>query len=158
MRRRLGPVFVALVCLVSGRSALAQQRPLVTEDPETIGAGLVLIEAGIDQQHELFFPASGLQGNLLRLPTVGVSFGISSIAELQIDGGLYNRLNVTSRQPAPLSNLLNFTGDRTHDVEDITLATKIRLLSETPERPALGVRFATRLPNASTLGRPTVSA
>ena len=29
------------------------------------------------------------------------------------------------------------------------MATKIRLLSETPGRPAFGVRFATRLPNAS---------
>jgi len=129
--------------------ALAQQRPLVTEDPETIGAGLVLIEGGVDQQHQVFYPASGLQGDLLRLPTLGVSFGISSIAELQIDSGFYNRLNVTSRQPAPLSSLLNFSGDSTHDVEDITIATKIRLLSETPGRPAFGVRFATRLPNAS---------
>jgi hypothetical protein len=135
-----------LLCAVP---ALAQQRPLVTEDPETIGAGLVLLEGGVDQQHDIRYPASGLEGNLLRLPTLGVSFGISSIAELQIDGGLYNRLNVTSRQTAPLSHLLDFSGDRTHDVEDITVATKIRLLSETAGRPAFGVRFATRLPNAS---------
>ena len=130
-------------------SAYAQQRPLVTEDPETIGAGLVLLEGGIDEQREVFFPASGLQGNLLRLPTLGVSFGISSIAELQIDGGLYNRLSITSRRDAPLSNQLNFTGDRTHAVEDIVVATKIRLLAETPARPAFGVRLATKLPNAS---------
>ena len=149
MKRCAVPALVVLVCLAGGRSALAQQRPLVTEDPETIGAGLVLLEGGVDQQHELFYPASGLQGNLLRLPTIGVSFGISSIAELQIDGGFYNRLNVTSRQTAPLSSLLNFSGDRTHDVEDVTLATKIRLFPETPTRPAVGVRFATRLPNAS---------
>jgi hypothetical protein len=149
MTRFVVPVLLAFVCLVRPSPAAAQQRPLVTEDPETIGAGLVLLEGGIDQQHELFYPASGLQGSLLRLPTIGVSFGISSIAELQIDGGFYNRLNVTSRQTAPLSNLLNFSGDRTHDVEDITLATKIRVLSETPGRPAFGVRFATKLPNAS---------
>ena len=30
--------------------AHAQQRPLVTEDPETIGSGLVLLEGGFDQQ------------------------------------------------------------------------------------------------------------
>ena len=94
------------------RAAEAQQRPLVTEDPETIGAGLVLLEGGFDEQHEVFYPASGLQGNLLRLPTLGVSFGVSSIAELQIDGGLYNRLNVTSREAAPLSDQLDFTGDQ----------------------------------------------
>src|SRR4026207_983839 len=140
---------IALVLASWAAPAQAQQRPLLTEDPETIGAGLVLLEGGIDNQREVFYPASGLQGNLLRLPTLGVSFGISSIAELQIDGGLYNRLNVTSRQTAPLSSLLNFSGDSTHDVEDLTLATKIRLLSETPGRPAFGIRFATRLPNAS---------
>jgi hypothetical protein len=34
-------------------------------------------------------------------------------------------------------------------VEDIVVATKIRLLAETPARPAFGVRLATKLPNAS---------
>ena len=89
-----------------------------------------------------------MQGNLLRAPLLGVSVGISSIAELQIDGGFYNRLSVTQRRIAPLSNQLNFTGNSTHDVEDIVLATKIRVLAETASHPAIGVRFATRLPNA----------
>ena len=129
-------------------SAAAQQRPLVTEDPETIGSGLVLLEGGFDVQREIFYPVSGLQGDLLRLPTLGVSFGLSSIAELQLDGGLYNRLTVKSRTPAPLSGMLDFTGDQTSDVEDIVVGTKIRLFSETAGRPALGVRFATKLPNA----------
>lgn len=142
-------IAIVLALSVWAVPALAQQRPLVTEDPETIGAGLVLLEGGIDQQREVFYPASGLQGNLLRFPTLGVSFGISSIAELQIDGGLYSRLSVTSREPAPFSNSLDFSGDSTHSVEDIVVATKIRLLSETPSRPAFGVRLATKLPNAS---------
>jgi hypothetical protein len=149
MKKRVLVVLVAIVALSWSTGASAQQRPLVTEDPETIGAGLVLLEGGVDRQPDVFYPVSGLKGTLLRLPTLGVSFGISSIAELQIDGGVYNRLNVTSRQTAPLSSLLNFSGDSTHDVEDLTVATKIRLLSETPGRPAFGIRFATRLPNAS---------
>ena len=143
-------VFVmSLVLCAWTAAAEAQQRPLVTEDPETIGAGLVLLEGGIDEQRDVFYPAAGLQGNLFRFPTLGVSFGISSIAELQIDGGLYNRLSVTSREDAPLANQLDFSGDRTHDVEDIVVATKIRLLSETASRPAFGIRLATKLPNAS---------
>lgn len=143
-------VFAMVLTMMAWSSvARAQQRPLVTEDPETIGAGLVLLEGGIDEQREVFYPASGLQGNLLRLPTLGVSFGISSIAELQIDGGLYNRLSITSREDAPLAGQLDFSGDRTHAVEDIVVGTKIRLLSETPSRPAFGVRLATKLPNAS---------
>jgi hypothetical protein len=146
MKRLIAIVFVLSAWAVP---ASAQQRPLVTEDPETIGAGLVLLEGGIDQQREVFYPASGLQGNLLRVPTLGVSFGISSIAELQIDGGLYSRLSITSREPAPFSNQLDFSGDSTSAVEDIVVATKIRLLSETPSRPAFGIRLATKLPNAS---------
>ena len=86
---------------------------------------------------------------MLRVPVLGLSFGLSSIAELQIDGGLYNRLHVTDRVQAPLSSMLDFDGDSTSDFEDITVATKIRMLSETPGRPALGLRFATKLPNAS---------
>jgi hypothetical protein len=129
--------------------ASAQQRPLVTEDPETIGAGNILLEGGFDVLRDVEYPVSGLSGNLLRLPTVGISLGISSIAEVQIDGAFYNRLSISSRNPgAPLAGMLDVTGDRTTDVEDVVVATKIRLLSETAGRPALGVRFATKLPNA----------
>jgi opacity protein-like surface antigen len=135
-------------CLLSAAAAAAQQRPLVTEDPETIGAGLVLLEGGFDYGRDLFLPASGLKGNLLRAPTLGVSFGISSIAELQIDGGFYNRFSVSERRLAPLSSQVTFTGTSTHDVEDIVLATKIRVLAETASHPAIGLRFATKLPNA----------
>ncbi len=146
---RLLPAALAAAALLSAAPAYAQQRPLVTEDPETIGSGLILLEGGFDLHHEVFYPLSGLTGNQLKFPTVGVSFGISSIAEVQIDGGIYNRLTITSREPAPLSNQLDFTGDRTSSVEDLVIATKIRLLPETAGRPSFGVRFATRLPNAS---------
>src|SRR6185503_20119339 len=117
MRRRLA--FVSMLVLFA-LPAAAQQRPLVTEDPETIGSGNILFEGGFDLQKEIFYPVSGLQGDLLRLPVLGLSFGLSSIAELQLDGGLYNRLHVTSRSPAPLSSMLDFTGDNTSDFEDIT--------------------------------------
>ena len=140
-----------LLGLVMAAPAAAQQRPLVTEDPEVIGAGLVLLEGGFDYSRDILFPASGLQGNLLRAPTLGVSFGISSIAELQIDGGLFNRLSITHTGvgPAPLASQLQVTGTTTRSIEDIVIATKIRLLGETPSRPAIGLRFATKLPNAS---------
>ena len=128
-------VFIVIAGLAAPVSA--QQRPLVTEDPETVGAGLVLLEGGFDYQQSVFYPVSGLEGNLLRLPTLGVSFGLSSIAELQIDGGLYNRLSMTSRQAAPLSGALDFTGDHPHDVEDIDIGTKIRVAAERPGRPAV---------------------
>jgi hypothetical protein len=139
-----------LVVLTTASTAHAQQRPLVTEDPETIGSGLVLIEGGIDYQHDLFYPVSGLTGNLWKFGTLGVSFGVSSIAEIQIDGGIVNSLAVKSQRPAPLSEELTFTGETTKDFEDIVIGTKIRIVEEDTGRPAFGLRFATRLPNAST--------
>jgi hypothetical protein len=151
MTRRLAvALFALLASLVPVEQAWAQQRPLVTEDPEPVGAGRVLLEGGADLAHDQQYPVSGLKGNLLRVPTLGISVGLSSIAELQIDGGFYDRLNITSRNPAaPLASLLTVTGDSTHDVSDVVVATKIRMLAETAGRPALGIRFATKLPDAS---------
>lgn len=143
-------LFVCLAALAAvPPTALAQQRPLVTEDPETIGAGNILLEGGIDYARDILFPVSGLRGNLLRFPVLGASFGISSIAELQIDGGLYNRLSIRERLDAPLASVVTATGDSTSSVEDLVVATKVRVLGETSGRPAVGLRFATRLPTAS---------
>ena len=139
---------VGLVLLFGTRSALAQQRPLLTEDPETVGTGLILLEAGFDHQKRVFYPVSGLTGDLLRFPTLGVSIGVGAIAEIQIDGVPYQRLNVTSREPAPLARLLNFAGDRSTDVDDIVIGTKVRIVPEGVGRPAIALRFATKLPNA----------
>jgi hypothetical protein len=148
VRAFVGVVLVATLAVFAD-SAAAQQRPLVTEDPEPIGAGRVLLEGGIDFADNQEYPVSGLKGDLWRLPTLGISVGISSIAEFQIDGGFYNRLLIEERRAAPLSSLLTVTGDTTHDVEDIVVATKIRVLAEGQGRPAIGLRFATKLPNAS---------
>jgi hypothetical protein len=151
MRHRFAVGFFVVAALIApSRHASAQQRPLLTEDPEPIGAGRVLIEGGIDYAKDQEYPVSGLQGNLLRVPTIGISVGISSIAEFQIDGGLYDRLTISRRDPnAPLASELTATGTSTHDVSDVVVATKIRFMAETAGRPALGIRFATKLPNAS---------
>ena len=146
MNQRL---LMAAALLLLPLSASAQQRPLATEDPETIGTGRLLTEFGFDYGKDVSYPASGLEGNLLRLPLIGISIGVSSIAEVQIDGGFYNRLSINERNVAPLSDMLTATGDSTSDVEDWSMGMKVRLLSETASRPAFGFRFATKLPNAS---------
>jgi len=137
---------ISLVLLSA--AALAQQRPLVTQDPETIGAGRLLIEGGIEYDRDVVYPVSGLGGNLFQVPILGASVGISSIAELQIDHASYDHLSITSRQTAPLSGLLTVTGKSTGDFDDLIVATKIRVAPEAARRPAFGVRFATKLPNA----------
>jgi len=147
MPRTSAALLLSLALLVPS-VAFAQQRPLSTEDPETVGAGLILLEGGVDYARDIEYPASGLTGNLWRLPTFGISLGLSSIAELQIDGGFHNRLDITGEVEAPLSDLLTVDGQRTSSVPDMVVGTKIRLVSETMGRPAFGVRLATKLPLA----------
>lgn len=146
--------FIRLVMLggllaAAPQIASAQSRPLVTEDPETVPAGYILLEAGFDWAQDAVFPASGLTGNLFRLGTFGLSFGVSSIAEIQIDGVLRNSLSVSSADPAaPLAGMLDFEGESTSDFGDLVIGAKVKILSETVSRPAMAVRFSTRLPNA----------
>ena len=96
-----------------------------------------------------FYPASGLRGHLWRIGTFGLSFGVGSIAEVQVDGGLLNSLTVIDDDDdAPLAGMLDFDGETTNDIEDFSIGAKVRFVSETPSRPAMAVRFWTRLPNA----------
>ena len=150
MRFMQKAIFVGLCAVVlMSASMKAQQRPLVTEDPEPVGAGRVLVEAGLDYNRDVLFPVSGLTGNLMKLPLIGISFGLGSIAEIQIDGGLWNSLSITNRVQAPLSSLVTVTGNKTSSVEDIVVGAKVRIAGEGVARPSIGVRFSTRLPNAS---------
>ena len=141
--------FILVLGLAAAQPALAQQRPLKTEDPETVGSGRALIEAGLDYNRDAFLPVSGLRGNHLTMPAFGLSLGVSSIAEIQIDWGIYQQLSITDRVAgAPLAPILQLDGDSTDDFGDIHIGAKVRLVSETAHRPAIGSWFSTRLPNA----------
>ena len=140
---------LVLFVLAAATPSFAQQRPLKTEDPETIGAGRVMIEMGVDYNRDVYLPVSGLRGNHFIVPPFGVSLGVSSIAEIQIDAGLYQKLYITEQVPgAPFSNLLQLDAGSTADVDDIHIGAKVRLFGETARRPAVGSWFSTRLPNA----------
>lgn len=143
-----GGCWVLGLCLAAG-PVFAQQRPLLTEDPETIGDGLILLEAGIDHAWNETFTVSGLKGNVLRGPRLGLSFGMGSNAEIQIDGVSYSRLHVADRFDAPLSNMLDLSGDTARSFDDFVVGAKVKLVSEGARMPAIALRFATRLPNAS---------
>src|SRR5690606_7543302 len=63
--------------------------------------------------------------------------------------GLVNRLSISETDPsAPLADMLDVTGTSTSDIEDVSIGAKVRFVSETAGRPAVAVRFWTRLPNA----------
>jgi hypothetical protein len=147
-------VFVTLLCATN---ATAQRRPFDTQDPQPVGEGHILIEGGVTYAHQQFYPLSGLQGNLWQLPLIGFVVGVGPIADVEITGGPYNRLEITDRRVAPLADLVT-TGPTTHAVEDLEIGTKLRLVPESEQRPAVGFRFIVRLPNAkhaSGLGQDT---
>lgn len=147
--KRVVQTCAALGVLMLPALAAGQSRPLVTEDPETVPTGNILLEAGFGYEDSVTYPVSGLTGDLMRIGTFGLSFGVSPIAEIQIDGGLRNRLAIETRDPAaPLAAMLDIPGESTGDVEDLRIGAKIKFVSETERRPAWAVRFSTRLPNA----------
>jgi hypothetical protein len=161
-----GPLARWVICAVlvafarAPGSVWAQSRPAVTQDPETVGAGVILVDAGAEYSQGDFYPPSGLHGNLTRYGTFDVSFGVSSIADIQLDGGVRDQLFITARDPtAPLASLLRVTGSSTGDVDDGVIGAKVRFLPEAGGRPSLAIRFTTRLPNskhASGLGMDTM--
>jgi hypothetical protein len=141
-------LLISVTISLAAGTAFAQQRPLITEDPETIGAGRLLLEGGVEFDRDVIYPVSGLQGNLLRAPVFGLSIGVSSIAEIQFDQVSFSRLDIKARRAAPLSDLLTATGSSTSDADDVLVGAKVRIAPEGTRRPAFGFRFATKLPNA----------
>ena len=146
--REITGAVAAIALIAASGPAAAQQRPLATEDPETVGSGLVLIEAGIDHVRDQRYVVSGLGGHLTSAPRLGVSVGLSRIAEFQLDGMSINRLEIARRVPAPLSGMLEVDGDRVESLEDLVVGMKVRVLGERSAFPGIGFRFATKLPNA----------
>jgi hypothetical protein len=140
----------AAVCLVLPITGYAQQRPLVTEDPETIGADRILFEGGIELDDDQSNDAYGVMGDISHLGTFGVSVGVGSNAEIQVDGGLIQRLDISERTlGAPLFATLPLApGEQSSGFADLVVGTKIRVASETEARPAFGVRFGAKLPIA----------
>jgi len=142
-------IMLPLLMLAAALPAVAQQRPLETEDPEVIGAGRMLIEFGVDYSRDHVNQVSGLRGNLFTVPTLGVSMGVSSIAEIQMHLGGYQQLTITERNPgAPFAEFLMLDGATTSDLEDMHIGAKVKLVPEGARRPSIATRFSTRLPNA----------
>jgi hypothetical protein len=137
-----------LFALAPAAVATAQQRPLITEDVDTIPQGTVRLQVGIDFFQNAKFPASGLTGDLTRVGVVGFNVGLAPNVEFQVEGVLQNFLSVsraTANPPIPRS----FTGGSTSDVGDFRLSTKIKLRAETRHTPALGFKFGMDLPNSN---------
>jgi hypothetical protein len=130
-------------------AAQAQQRPLLTEDVDTIPAGSLRIEAGVDFLQGAKFPVSGLTGDLTRVAVIGVNIGFAPNVEIQVDGVAQNFLSINTMGPSAIPLSLAPGANSTNDVGDFILSTKIKLRNETRRGPSLGLRFGVQLPNSN---------
>jgi hypothetical protein len=147
--RCLRPVLALGIALGVVRAASAQTLPTPTQDPEPIGAGKLAIGIGETVSRGDVFPVSGLSGTLVQSGLLNVRVGVSSIADVQLTGGVNNHLLIAARDPsAPDASLVAVNGTATNDVEDAVLGTRVRFLAETPTRPSVAAEFSMRLPNS----------
>ncbi len=144
------PVALVLLFLIGFvQSARAQQRPLITEDVDIIPPGSMRIEAGIDFLQGARYTVSGLTGDLTRVGVIGINIGFAPNIEIQIEGVAQNFLSINSRGPSAIDLSLAPGATSANDTGDFTLATKIKLRSETRRGPSLGFRFGVQLPNSN---------
>jgi len=140
----------AAVLLIASLPTLAQQRPLITEDVETVKPGSARFEIGFDFLQDKNYPVSGLNGDLTRLGVMSLTFGLAPNVEFETGGVVHNFLSINRQyRPSAIPLHLSQATNSTHDVGDFYLATKIKLRNETRRAPALGFRFAAELPNSN---------
>jgi hypothetical protein len=125
-----------ILCVFFQTVAAAQQRPLLTEDPRLIPLGALDLETGIGYGKDEVFTISGLQGSHVALLPTALHFGLGDRAEFQIGGVVRDFLKTPD-------------GDWHHDVGDLWLATKIKILGESGRTPFISFRPAVVLPNAN---------
>lgn len=129
--------------------AIAQQRPLITEDVEIVKPGVIRIETGFEFVQDQRFPLSGLRGDLTKLGNTRLSFGLAPNVEFQIEWTLQNFLSIKGREITPLNLKLGANANDTNDFSDATLWMKIKLKNESKLTPSLGFRFGMQLPNSN---------
>src|ERR1043165_24018 len=144
---RLVYILALLTCSVV--TAVAQQRPLITEDVDIIPPGSIRIEAGIDFMQGAKYTVSGINGDLTRLGVIGVNIGMGPNVEFQIEGVAQNYVSINSRGPSAIPLDLAPGANSTNDTGDFTLAAKFKLRNETRRGPSLGFRFGVTLPNSN---------
>ena len=141
-------VFLGFVVVLSGAfTALAQQRPLLTDDVDITPTGAFEVSAGVDFFQDAKFPLSGIRGDLTRVGDIRVKTGFAKNVEFQIEGVLQNYVAINSRGFSPIPLTVN--GNSTNDFGDFVISTKIKLRNETKSLPALGFKVGFEMPNSN---------
>jgi len=137
------------LCLLVSLPSAAQNRPLRTSDAEILPPGTLRVQVGFDFLQDADFPLSGLSGDLTSIGVLNVRMSVGKMVEVQLEGAAQNFLDV-KKQGTSFVPSLELTGpNSTHDTGDFSLITKIRILSETGQRPALGFQFGYKMPNSN---------
>jgi hypothetical protein len=157
--RSLGSVagLVAVLALASG--AAAQQRTAPSPHHAGLHTGTLLFPApgvmiaalGVEYLPDVTNDLAGVNGEIVRAPTLGLKLGLADQAMFQVSWPTYNRLRVHAQEePPPLGRRL---GRVSTDWGDLNVATLIRLHAGRGRWPGTGIRFAAKLPNSNqTLG------
>jgi hypothetical protein len=144
---RMKRVFFAIILLVlSTIFAVAQQRPLLTDDVDITPPGSIDAALGVEFTQNEKFAVSGLKGDLTKFGQVKTRVGLSSNVELQVEGTLQNYLAInsigTSAVPLSTSNISS------NDTGDFIISTKIKFRNESKAFPAVGLKLGFVLPNS----------
>lgn len=143
-------IFSLLAVILPIFTVFAQQRPLITEDVDTVPTGAVRFSTGVDFYQDVKFPVSGLKGDLTRVGVMNVSIGINSNVSFEVEGVLQNFLAINSAQnPSPIPLNIAPNANSTNDSGDFTISTKIKFRNETKRLPAIGFKFGVGLPNSN---------
>ncbi len=127
--RRFGlHLLISLGLLILTTAWLQAGRPFETEVSEIQNKQRLKIDLGIDYSH------IASRQDLLSFPWIGVNFSTGQIVEIQAYYDFFYRF--TQRATTVYGS------------GDLTLWTKIRFMEEKGSRPAVGLRFGVKLPNA----------
>jgi hypothetical protein len=125
----------------------AQQRPLRTDDAETLPTGRIRTEVGVEFLQDQSYSLSGLEGDLIRIGVSSIQVGVGEFAEFKLSGVIQDYLSISSRTEPVVPP--DVSGDSTSDFGNLVLATKLKLAGEKGKRPAMAFKFAVELPNAN---------
>jgi hypothetical protein len=128
-------VSLGLIILGFSGAYAGHERPLVTESAEITLYGSIEIREGIDylKNITLLFQPRDKDWDVIKLPEMGVAVGLGDRIEVQADFDLLYHHTAT---------------DDSFDVGDLRFWTKVKLFKETEMRPAVAIKFGTKLPNA----------
>jgi len=120
----------------SGMTSTAASLALQTNHLHLVPKGRAWFHTGLELRTNWQAPITQARGDLYRYGTLRLDFGIAENVSIQIRGAIKQILRTNSQIIAK-------------DAGDFSIATIARILTEGPNRPALGFRIETKLPNTN---------